>query len=116
MFEINIIKNKISCEDLNKIAGQNYGDMVKAAVDISREIIAIGGEWHADAEKILLEDGSNQADIWGINLYPNKSGTELIEYSSLINIRPRAGNRGQDIESIEIKEKIFQIINKFIEQ
>ena len=112
--EIKIIKNKISLAEVKELALNNYGDMIKAVVDIEQKITALGGEFHADAEKLLLENGSRQADLWGINLYPEKNSAEFIEYNSLINIRPKAGNRKIDIEIPEIKEKIKTIINEII--
>ncbi|MFA6551791.1 MAG: DUF5674 family protein, partial [Patescibacteria group bacterium] len=90
----------------------SFGDMVKIVVDIKREVMAIGGEMHADAESLLLQDGSKQDDLWGANLYPDLPADEWIEYKSLINIRPRAGNRLMEIENEEIKEKIKKIINQ----
>ena len=114
MFEIKIITDKIGLEELKKIAENNYGDMVKAVVDVNQEVVAVGGEWHADAEKILLENGSRQEDLWGINLYPQELAEKMIEYNSLINIRPKAGNRKADIELPKIREKISRIIFKLI--
>src|SRR3989344_2178038 len=110
MFEIKIITDKIGLEELKKIAENNYGDMVKAVVDVNQEVVAVGGEWHADAEKILLENGSRQEDLWGINLYPQELAEKMIEYNSLINIRPKSGNRKAYIELPKIREKISRII------
>jgi len=113
---IKIIKEKISLDELKKIAEENYGDMVKAVVDIEKEIIAMGGEFHSDANVILVEqNGSNQEDIWGINIYPEKEKNEWLEFNSLINIKPLKNNRDVEIESEEIKDKIKNIINKLIE-
>ncbi|PIT93553.1 hypothetical protein COU00_03765 [Candidatus Falkowbacteria bacterium CG10_big_fil_rev_8_21_14_0_10_43_11] len=88
--------------------------MVKIVIDIKREIMAIGGEMHADAENLLLQDGSKQDDLWGANLYPDLPAEDFIEYKSLINIRPRVGNRLMEIGNEEIKEKIKKIINKLV--
>jgi hypothetical protein len=111
---VRIVKEKISKEELKNIAQDEFGDMVKAVVDIKREIMAVGGELHADAEQILLADNSNQPDLWGINIYPDKSSEEMVEFSSLINIRPRIGNQSVNIENPEVKKKIISIINKLI--
>jgi len=112
--EIKIIKTKIPKEELKRMAEETFGDMVKIVVDVKREIMAIGGEMHADAESLLLQDGSRQDDLWGANLYPDLSPENFIEYQSLLNIRPRLGNRAIEIESTEIKNKIKEIINKLI--
>ncbi len=113
---IKIIKEKITKDELKKIAQDNYGDMVKAVVDIKKEIMAIGGEFHSDAGVILVEQGgSSQEDIWGINIYPEKEKNEWLEFNSLVNIKPLKNNRNVEIESEEIKDKIKNIINKLIE-
>jgi len=73
-----IIKDKIAREKLKAIAVALFGSLVKAVVDINREIMAIGGELHADEERLLLDEGSRQQDLWGINLYPEKAGMILL--------------------------------------
>lgn len=86
-----------------------FGDMVKYVADVERGVIAIGGELHADAEELLLEDGSRQADLWGANYYPGTGAERCIEYSSLINIRPGQGNEGMEIEDREVRERIRRL-------
>ncbi len=83
-------------------------------VDIDKEIMAIGGELHADDEALLLQEGSRQKDLWGINFYLGKSGDELVGFDSMINIRPSQGNRSRGVESLEIQRKIRNIVNKLI--
>jgi len=112
---IKIIKEKISKDELKKIAEEIYGEMVKAAVDVERGSLSMGGEFHSDAEAILIDDGSKGTDIWGINIFINKPKSERIEFSALINIKPLSGNRSMKIQDNEIKEKIRQIINKLVE-
>src|SRR3989338_9135207 len=108
--EIKIIKDKISQAEIKELARQTFGDMVKAVVDIERGIMAAGGEMHADCEQVLLDDGSKQENLWGANIYPDSVGDDFIEYKSLINIRPKVGNRSMDIEDMAIREKVKQII------
>lgn len=112
--EIRIIKDKISKEELRQLAAEIFGDMIKIVVDIRRGIIAIGGEMHADAESLLLQNGSKQDDLWGANLYPDLPPESFIEYQSLINIRPSLGNRFISIDSEEIKDKVKKIINNLV--
>ena len=90
--------------------------MVKAAVDVEREVLAIGGELHSDEEALLLEDGSKQADLWGINIYPEKPEAERIEFDSMINIRPSQNNRSRGVENPEIRQRILRIVSKMISQ
>jgi hypothetical protein len=111
---IKIIKEKISEEELKNFLGRPFGDMIKFVVDIEKEIIALGGEMHADAEKVLLENGSEQKNLWGANIYPLADGEDKIEYVSLINIRPSRNNRSMEIENEEIKSKIKKIVEKLL--
>ena len=111
---IKIVKNSISKEELRNIAKNQFGDFVKAVVDIEKEIIAIGGELHADEEALLLEGSSQQKNLWGINIYPDKQEEERIEFDSMINVRPAQENRSRDVESLEIQRKIRNIVNKLI--
>ena len=113
--ETKIVKDSISKKELIDIAKKQFGDLVKAVVDVERGIIAIGGELHSDEEVALMEqEESKREHTWGINLYPEKSGEELIEFDSIINIKPSFGNRSRDVENPKTKEKIKMIVNKLI--
>jgi len=112
--EIKIIKDKISKIQLQNIAKNQFGDLVKVVVDIDREIIAVGGELHADEEAVLLQQGSKQNNLWGINFYPTITTDDWIEFDSMINIRPSQNNRSRQVENNEVREKIITIINKLI--
>ena len=109
-----IVRSKIGYEILKKAADEYYYDMVKAVVDVEREIMAIGGEMHADDEYILLDDGSFQQNLWGINIWINKPRENWIEFDSMINIRPKQNNRTRSVEDEELREKIIQIVNSLI--
>lgn len=111
---IKIIRDKISKAELAEIAKNQFGDLVKAVVDIGREIMAIGGELHADEEALLLEDGSKQEYLWGINLYPDKTESEWVEFNSMINIRPSQKNYSRSVEDQEAKSKIIDVIRKLV--
>ena len=115
MEEIKIVKDSIKREELLEIAKQQFGDLVKAVVDVEQGIMAVGGEMHADEEIMLMEqEGSKRENTWGINLYPEKSGEELIEFDSIINIKPSYGNRSRDVENPKTREQIKVIVNKLI--
>lgn len=110
-----IIKDKISLAELKQLAQDTFGELVKATVDIKKEIMAIGGELHSDQEALLLSEGSRQEDIWGINLYPDKYPEETwLEFDSIINLRPSSGNRTRGVDDPRIRQKIIKIINKLI--
>ena len=111
---IKIIKEPISKEELLDIAKNQFGDFVKAVVDVEKEIMGVGGELHADEETLLLQNGSRQENLWGINVYPEKSEEEWIMFDSMINIRPSQNNRSRGVESLDVQRKIRDIVSKLI--
>jgi hypothetical protein len=113
--DIKIITEPISLKLVQEMAEMRFGDMTKASVDVERKVIALGGDLHADEEQILLENGSQQKDIWGINLYPEHFCTDqFIEFDSMINLRPSQGNRSRGVEDPDLQQKIRTIISTMI--
>jgi len=112
--DIEVIDKPIDRKYLTEVAGKRFGDLVKAVIDIEKEIMAIGGELHADEEQILLEQDSKQENLWGINLYPEKSGEDFVEFDSMINIRPRQNNRSRGVLDKNIQQKIIEIVSKLV--
>lgn len=112
--EIKVVTHQISLEKVRDLAQDSYGEMVKAVADIEKNIIAIGGEYHADAEQLLLSQGSHQDNLWGFNIYPDQPKETWLEYYSLINVRPRLNNRSQIIQDENIKKKIKDLVSKMI--
>src|SRR3989338_8392182 len=106
---IRVVKEKISRTEAKEIAKEFYVDMVKGAVDMEREIIALGGEWHIDANNALIDDGSMQPNVWGFNFYPDLN---RIQYSSLINIRPLQNNLAIEIQDEKLRRQMEKIIRK----
>jgi len=110
-----IIVDTISLADLEKMASRMYDNLVKAVVDVERRLLVVDAELHSDQEALLLQDGSEQQNVWGINLYPAEYGTEFfIEFDSMINIRPRQQNRSRDVEDASIRQKITEIVHSKI--
>ena len=103
---IKVIDKNIDKQILKEICDAHFKTMVKFVVDIKLKKMGVGGELHSDAEELLINEGSNQKDIWGANLYPYKSEDERLEYTSLINIRPGQGNLSMEIENESLREKI----------
>ena len=112
--DMRIVSAPVSREDLRKIAENQFIDLVKAVVDVSRKVMAIGGELHADEETLLLDEGSRQEDLWGINLHPVLEGDEFIAFDSMINLRPSQGNRSRGVEDPEIRKKIVAIVGDLV--
>ena len=88
----------------------DFTELMKVVVDVERKLLAIDAEMHADLEEILLENGSEQKNLWGANVYPGKNIEDRIEYTSFINIRPNQNNRSMEIVSESIKNTVKEII------
>ncbi len=111
-----IIKDKISNVELKKMAEEMFGNLIKAVVDVEKKIMVVGGELHSDEESLLIENGSKQQNLWGINIYPELRGEDWIEFDSLINLRPSQGNRTRGIDDPEIRKRIIEIVNDLVEK
>jgi hypothetical protein len=110
-----IISKALPVGELKKLATKMFGNLVKAVVDIEKQALAVDAELHADLEKFLIEKGSNQKNIWGINLHPENYGTEkFVEFDSMINIRPSQNNPSRGINDLKIQATIKQIIGNMI--
>lgn len=109
-----IVEHPISLDELKRMAVVLFGNLVKAVVDVERRIIALDGELHADEEAVLLENGSRQESLWGINIYPELEAPDRIEFDSLINIRPSQGNRSRSVDDPAVREKIIQIVAELV--
>lgn len=107
-----IVDTTISMDELRCMATGMFGDLVKAVVDVDREIIAVDAELHSDLEALLLDGGSKQRSLWGINLYPEESGEGFVEFDSMINMRPSQGNRSRGVEDEKTRALIFTIVVK----
>jgi hypothetical protein len=88
----------------------DFAELMKVVVDVERKLLAIDAEMHADLEELLLENGSEQKNLWGANVYPGKNIEDRIEYTSFINIRPNQNNRSMEIVSESIKNTVKEII------
>ena len=111
-----LVDNAITIDELQKLSLRIFGGLVKAVVDIREEIMVVDAEMHADQEKYLLELGSKQDDLWGINLYPDLQGDNFIEFDSMINVRPRLNNPSREIQDEKIRKKIISIVNRLIKK
>jgi hypothetical protein len=105
-----IVDSPITLDELKTMAEGLFGNLVKAVVDVERRIMALDGELHADEEALLLESGSRQESLWGINIYPELEWPDRIEFDSMINIRPSQGNRSRGVDDPKVRERIIQIV------
>jgi len=111
-----IIVSKISIQKLQEMSYHFFEEMVKGVIDIKKCVLAIDAELHADLESLLLNEGSQQEDLWGINLYPFLNNEDFLEFDSMINIRPSQNNRSRSVENVEVQHEIRKIIDQIIEK
>jgi len=111
-----IITEVVGLDKLKEMATNRFGDLVKAVVDVEREFLALDAELHADLEALLLENGSKQESLWGINLYPDMGQDDFIEFDSVINVRPSQNNRSPGVEDKDLRETITSIAKKRIKR
>lgn len=109
-----IIKDSISRDELKEMSEKMFGNLMKAVVDVKNNTMAVDAELHADLETLLLENGSEQENIWGINIYPELTGDDFVEFDSMINVRPARNNRSRGVEDAETREKILKIVNQLV--
>lgn len=109
-----LVDTTISFDELKNMAESSFGDFVKAVVDVNLETMVVDAELHSDEEAYLLENGSKQDDIWGINLYPSLEGDDLIEFDSMINLRPSFGNASRGVDDPITRQKIIDVVRKLV--
>lgn len=112
-----IVDKEISLEQLPALEDKmffNEDEMVKAVADVDKGILALNAELHSDLEQMLLDNGSDQKSLYGFNVYFDGE----IEYDSMIN-PPR--NReagfprvGRDVADPVAREKIKELVEKWI--
>ena len=109
-----IIRGKITLDELKEMSKKMQDSLVKAVVDIERHIMSVDAGMHAEEEEELLEDGSLQEHLWGINIYPYEPVDTWIEFDSMINLRPSYGNRTRGVDDIKTQEIIKKIVNTMV--
>ncbi len=111
-----LVSDTISIDELKKMSENMFEGIVKAVVDIEKGIMMVDAPMHADEEAVLLEQGSSQANLWGINLHPTLEGDAFIEFDSMINLRPSWGNRSRGVDDPHIQAQIRQIVQKLVQK
>ena len=113
--ETKIVKGGITREELRALAHEQYGDLIKAVVDVAQGIMGVGGELHIDIQSLLIEKAGTGGDTtWGINLYLDKTGDDFVEFDSMVNLKPLMGNRTRGVEDEAIRTKIRDIVARLV--
>ncbi len=111
-----IVTDTIAIDEIKVMAARLFGNMVKAVVDIERGIIAVDAELHSDLEALLLDNGSKQKNLWGINIYPEQGGDDFVEFDSMINLKPGQSNKSRGVEDEAVRKKIIGIVAKKVKK
>ncbi len=110
-----LVKTKITNDELKQMSTKMFDGLLKAVVDIEKEVMVVDAEMHADQEEFLLTEGSMQSNLWGINFYPAEVGNEnWLEFDSMINLRPSQNNRTRGIDDEKIRLKVRAIVEKLV--
>ncbi len=104
----------IGMDELQAMARERFGDLVKGVVDLRRGVLVLDADLHADQEAELLAEGSAQADLWGINLYPDLPEADWLEFDSMINLRPSSGNRSRGVDDPATREAIRTLVEQLV--
>lgn len=111
-----LIKDKIELSELKEMTKNMFDNLVKAVVDIDKEIMAVDAPMHSDEEAELIKKGSKQENLWGINLYPEKYGKDFIEFDSMMNIKPNQNNRSRGVNDPKIRKIIIQVVKRLVKK
>ena len=107
-------QDPISIDDVRLLAQGRFGDMVKGVVDLKRRVMMLDADLHADQEAALLAEGAAQADLWGINLYPDLAEPDWLEFDSMINLRPSFGNRSRGVDDAATRDSIADLVRELV--
>jgi hypothetical protein len=111
-----LITDQITLSELESMAESRFGDFVKAVVDVDKQIMVVDADLHADQEAMLLQQGSQQQNLWGVNLYPGLPKTDWIEFDSMINLRPSQNNQSRGVEDETIQKQIVEVITQLVQR
>lgn len=109
-----ILTEPIKKEELKSMAEKIFGNLVKAVVDIEQEIVAVDAELHVDLAELLVERGSTNKNLWGVNIYPDETGDNWLEFDSVVNLKPQFNNRTRGVNDPIIREKITNTLKKYV--
>jgi hypothetical protein len=109
--KLHLLRHSPTREQLQDML-EAQGSYLKLAVDVAQGLVVGGGEYHADCEEVLLEQGSRQENIWGADWYPD---SHAVAFGALINIRPRQNNRAMEVQDAALRARIEQIVRAVFE-
>jgi hypothetical protein len=106
-----ILNRKITPEEFEQ-AREIYPDYIKTVIDIKKNILAVGGEYHIDCEEVLLKQGSKQEDLYGGGY---RISSKTIEYIAMSNYKPHLKKLTYEITDEKIREQLEKLTEEFLE-
>ena len=115
VMNIKILDKKNSIDEIKKMADFWYGTMIKGTLDVELGRVALGGDYHIESLEMLTGSGSKFEDVWGFNIRFEENPNGILEFDSMVNIKPNFCNRSRNIGNEEVIKKATEIIYKFID-
>lgn len=108
-----IITNKsYSKEEITKLK-EMFDVYIKTVFDVRHGICCAGCDRHFECEQMLLKQGSKQDDLWGGGV---DLETKVIDFNSMINIRPSQNNRSNEIQNEKVRDKYEKLTKQFFKK
>lgn len=104
-----IKKDSYSKEEITKLK-EMFDVYIKTVFDVKQGICCAGCDRHFECEQMLLKQGSKQDDLWGGGI---DLETNVIDFNSMINIRPAQGNRSNEIQDEKIRDEYEKLTKQF---
>jgi hypothetical protein len=108
-----ITKSEPFTKDEIKKLRELFDVYIKTVIDVERKICSAGADRHFEAEKILLEDGSFQSNLWGGGI---DIETKIIDCNSFINVRPTDNNASNEIQNPKLRKKFEDLTKYFFKE
>ena len=105
-----LLDRKITPEEFEK-AREEYSDYIKTVIDVEREVMTVGGEFHIDGEQVLIKHGSKQSNLYGGGY---RISTGEIEYMALSNYKPALGKITYEISDETVRNKMRELTEKYL--
>lgn len=101
-----------TAEEIVKLREQ-FDTYIKTVIDVKKKICSAGCDRHFESEKILLDKGSKQKDLWGGGIDIN---TQVIDCNAFINIRPQQGNTSNEIQDSAVRKEFERLTKYFFQE
>ena len=106
-----VLDRKITPDEFEK-AREIYKDYIKTVIDVERNILAVGGEYHIDCEEVLIRTGSKLENLYGGGY---RVSTKEIEYMAMSNYKPALGKTTYEIMDKDTRDQLYKLTKDYLE-